>query len=897
MSRNTTPSRLVTVPGPTSPSGPVGVRIAGLPSTALDASMIPRSTELALQTAELDRQLLADAAQLSDALYALIGTAPARPFKARLVGLRRAVHQGTRIAPLIDTAAPPDVLGADLAERLHRHVALRRSRAGLFAELGHALSAETRSAATALAALIQDPAFAAGLGYASPDLYEDLLRWGKADAPARKPLDGAAVRLAKYASRAMAKPSPLTTFAASGFGHWVPGIGVAVRLEDSGRAEVAEVSLLPLARIAAALAHVPELAAAVRLRVNPSATALPSPEGERWLFTAPGPSGEVRTLPATPALAAILAAVTEAGSPARLRTLLGAATPGNSADAVLARLVRLGLLEVRLGLPDQRLDAAALCDWLNRHLPSQSGAPSPLLTGLRAIRDEIGAARDAAPGSHRRIASRLRHHLTEASTYLQLQPVSAELSIGPPYFHHTVATGPAASLDPAVWQPTLRDLALVPALLAPFDTLASARDGLRRHAVTTCGPGFRRPFTHFLQNFGGWWANAGSGAFAERDARRQDELRQLIAGTRPAPDGTVRLDPSAVRDLCGGWPGPETSGDSHAYYVQTLPDLSAGPGPGLVLNTVTGGHGTGRTRIARLLEASGASDAPEVEWTDHHDPAHGPLYAELDGVFGSALNQRTATTRYAIDLDGSASQRPPEHLIGPAELDVVHDLHVERLLLVHRPTGRVTRPVHLGLLATPLLPLQARLLVGAFGVTSYLFWSDWPQLWQLLPPERIDQSRAGLGTGAGNGGWTKLPRLALGSVVLRRATWFIDAGRAPARDTGESDAAHLVRVHTWRAALGLPRRCFLRVLTARPADGFTGPALHDKDRKPVFVDFAHAHLLRVFERAAATGRPLLLTEALPDPYDAPARPDGHRYATEFVIELPSAPADRGPHTC
>lgn len=224
----------------------------------------------------------------------------------------------------------------------------------------------------------------------------------------------------------------------------------------------------------------------------------------------------------------------------------------------------------------------------------------------------------------------------------------------------------------------------------------------------------------------------------------------------------------------------------------------------------------------------------------------------------------------------------------------MHDRHTQRLHLAHRPTGRVVRPLHLGLLATPLLPLPARLLVEAFGQTSYAFWSDWPQLWRLLPPEPTVPPGRGPAVTPG-AGWTKMPRLAIGALVLRRATWFIDGGRAPARTAGEPDAAHLVRVHTWRAALGLPQRCFLRVLTPRPADGFTGPALHDKDRKPVYLDFAHAHLVRVFERAAATGRPLLLTEALPDLHDAPAHRDGDRYATEFLIELPTAPvpaADR-----
>lgn len=178
MSRNTPP--------PTAPpavTAPVGVRIAGLPTTALDASRIPRSTELALRVTSLDQRLADDAAQLCDTLYALIGTAPARPFKARLVGLRRAVHQGARISPLLDAAAPPEVLGGALTGRLHDHAALRRTRAGLFAELHDVLPAETRTAAAALDTLFQDPAFATGLDYASPDLYEDLQRRGRAMRP------------------------------------------------------------------------------------------------------------------------------------------------------------------------------------------------------------------------------------------------------------------------------------------------------------------------------------------------------------------------------------------------------------------------------------------------------------------------------------------------------------------------------------------------------------------------------------------------------------------------------------------------------------------------------------------------------------------------------------------
>ncbi|MEU9098406.1 lantibiotic dehydratase [Streptomyces sp. NPDC048361] len=941
-----TASASTTTTSRSAPPGPrVGVRIAGLPTTALDTSRIPRSTELALRIVSLDQRLADDADRIGDTLHTLIGTEPARPHKARLVGLRRAVHQGARIDRLIEAAAPPRVLGAALTERLHTHATLRHTRTGLLAELDRVLPAETRSAADALGALVQDAAFATGLDYASPDLYEDLLRWSGRDPARRRPLDGAAVRLAKYAGRAMAKPSPLTTFAAVGFADWAPTVAgsagaagvlgpvgdasaagdLGVHLQSHALAQVAEASLLPLSRIAAALALVPELAGAVDLRVNPSATPTHSPDGgDRWLFTAPGPSGEVRALPATPALTAILEAAREAGSPQRLRALLGAPGPDSAADAVIARLVRLGLLEVRLGLPDQELDATTLCEWLGRHLSGQQhdARLTLLLADLRSVRDRIDTARNAPPGAHRRIADDLRRHLRDAARRLQLQPPNRPLESGPVHFHHTVAVGAAATLDAPAWQPALADLALLPALLAPFDTLTPPRKALVQHAVAAYGPGFGQPFTRFLQDFGGWWATAEAHAPSDRDTGRQDELRRLIAGTPPASDGTLRLDPRAVRDLCGTWPDPAFAGDTHACYVQTLPDPTTASGLGLVLNTVTCGHGTGLTRIARLLAAPAGDSAPHQALPPQtaapdralppqagapdrafppqaavpdgavppQDTPNGPLYAEFDAVFGSALNQRVPAARYALDLEGATSHRPPEQLIRPADLDVVHDRHTQRLHLVHRAMGRVVRPLHSGLLATPLLPLQARLLVEAFGQTSYAFWSDWPQLWHLLPARRTSAPPGGRDADTkAVPGWTALPRLAVGAVVVRRATWFIDPGQAPARAAGEEDAAHLVRIHAWRVALGLPQRCFLRVLTPRPADGFSGPALHDKDRKPVYLDFAHAHLLRVFERASASGRPLLLTEALPDLHDAPAYRDGRRHVSEFVVEMPTAP--------
>lgn len=883
-------------------ANPVGVRVAGLPADALDGSRIPLSTGLALRIVALDLEIHAHAEQICEALYALIATERALPFKPGLVGLRRAVHRGVRVPSPLDRAAPPEVIGEELTARLRRHTELRDARNDVFEHLADGLPGELRSAAAALAKLAEDPLFGLGLGYASPDLYDDVLRWARRERvqPGRRPLDRAAVSLAKYAARAVAKPSPLTTFAASGLGRWASdvgaaasGVGAAVRLEGSVRAEVVEVGLLPLSRITDALAHLPELDRAARLRVNPTATLVPSTDGGRWLFTAPGPSGEVRSLPATPALDAILEAARDAGTPARLRALLGAVASdpeaGGRADAVLAQLVRLGLLDCRVDLPDQCLSAATLVAWLDARVPAalRSERLTLLRDDLRAIRDQAAAPPPSDPAAHRDIATALRARTADAARRLGLLEPGDGLEQVTPYFHNTVIPGNAATLDQGSWQQVLADLALVPCLLAPFDALGPRRDALLRRAVAAYGIGFRQPFTAVLRDFGAWWGSTTTAAPAERDARRQAELRGLLLATTPDADGTVRLTRDAVRELCGGWIDPHAAADRYTCYVQALAMPDAPAGLGVVLNTVTCGHGTGRTRTAQLL-GLGTDSVPEHP----ADPPGSTLYAEFDASFGSTLNQRAQAVPYAIDLDGSVSGRPPSQLIRPADLEVVHDVGAGRLRLESCATGQSVRPLHLGLLATPLLPLPARMLVEAFGQNSYSFWSDWPQLWQTA-------------THGGTPG--RVARIALGSVVLRRACWFVEPGQAPARAAAESDANYLVGVHAWRTARGLPLRCYLRTLTTRPAEGYAeaeaeagaGAALRDKDRKPVYLDFSHPHLLRIFERAAASGRPLLLTEALPDLQDSPVHQDGQRHAAEFLIELDAAsdPTNERQGTC
>ncbi|MBS2534412.1 lantibiotic dehydratase [Catenulispora sp. NF23] len=870
------------------PDQGIGVRVAGLPADALDASRLVRSTEIAVGIVRLDRDVEEDAAVISAELHQLIGDpgARAQALKPSLVGLRRAVHRGIRIRALLDTTGVPEVLGPRLAERIEQHLKLRDERTEAFHELERVRADELSQAAVALADLLHDEDFAFGVSYASPDLYEDSNRWAGRlrEDSGRRELDKAGVRLAKYAARAMAKPSPLSTFAASGLGRWSaaqePGTGSrpAAWLEPTQRGHTVELSLLPLSRIAAALAHLPDFDAVARLRVNPFTATESVAGGDRLLFTAPGPAGSVRSLALNESLAALLHAARSARTPADLSSTLreaaGQANPEDAASATIhplvAQLISAGLLERLLPVPDQELDAATLAAWLDENSPvdGRSERLAGVLDALHAIAADLEHYPRTAPAEHRPIARRLHRNTASAARRLGLIASDDELDPRATFFHNSVLSSDAAVLDQSAWQDVVTHLSLVPGLLAPFDTLTPRRTALYERAVTESGAGFRQPLVSFVRDFGSWWEEQDSYEPIPRDAERQAAVLRLVE--------RGRLDPESVRDLTADWIEPPASHDRYTCYVQAFPD---GEGRiGAVLNTLACGRGIWRARTNRLLQVAQLGGSHD----DLDEPAAGPLYAELDGGFASTLNQRTPELRYAIDLAASWSGRDRRHRINPDDLMVTADPAGQRLRLESRSSGREVRPMHLGLLATPLLPMPARLLVEAFGQSSYSFWSDWPQFW---PAQAALTAQF---TTAAPGAPSRLPRVTLGSVVLRRAAWFLPPGTAPTPDPARSDASFLVQLHDWRERHAVPMRCFLRVLTVRTPGALPGATVQDKDRKPLYVDFSHRHLVRVFENAAASGRPLLLTEALPDLADAPAYPSGSRHAAEFVLEVGSS---------
>ncbi|MBF8194496.1 lantibiotic dehydratase [Nonomuraea sp. K274] len=317
--------------------------------------------------------------------------------------------------------------------------------------------------------------------------------------------------------------------------------------------------------------------------------------------------------------------------------------------------------------------------------------------------------------------------------------------------------------------------------------------------------------------------------------RELDRLRERARALAREGD----LSRRQVLDDTADWPAWLTSPSSAGFYLQILPGK-------VVVNAVHAGHGRASGRLHHLLRRAGT--APER-------PAGTDLpLAEFGGRYGSALNTRTPSTLFEIDLPGTASARDPGHRIPAGELQVVHDPETDLVSLHSERHGRI-EPVHLGMMGELALPAVSGFLERAFAPT-YLFHPSVPPLISLRD----------LANGA-----RRFPRVSVGDVVAQRARWTVPAAEVPARSG--PDAEYLLALAEWRHAYDLPERCFVR--------GWKPDTELGKSRKPSYVDFASWHLAALFERAARSHAALVIDEALPDPLagGAPA------HVTEYHVEI------------
>jgi hypothetical protein len=891
-----------------------GVRVAGMPVSALDGLRCRTATGHADDIVVLEAALHREGAALADALFHVIGDPTARECKGRLVALRRAIFNGRRppAAALDDRTLA--TLGPELAVRVRDWAARREQREALAAALRPKLEADVRAAAHALRDAVSAPSMQLSLLYTGAEILADAQRW--LTRPDRRGTGRTAVRLAKYVSRAAAKTSPLSLFTASGLGEWQAG-GPLLELADPQPCSVVDINLLVLYQLMITLAGRPALADRMGVRVNPAVAR----DGELVRFVVPGLAGTVRSLRRTRALDALMQGLDDGLVLADLRAALTSTRPDGDQHRRVAefvdRLLRIGLLELHLPVADQALDARSMLRWLDA---TRNGD-----AGLEDVRRNLAALAESLDGyaAAETLPARARHRTRIETAVAQLPPLGGASGAPvwsnslPVFFENAVLPGRAVVADRERWRPVLDDLRLVAELSRLYDPGLPARLALFAYVAERYGEGARIPLLRFFaaydeeQRAGGypdmrigpgdldpmralWRSFADPAGSLTRSLQASplpqlqllgDLRREIAAQVRGGGGNPERaeMDRDRIRSwLARAAPLALPRDGSVGCYVQ--PYL-AGAEPRFVLNGVRVGMGSGRTRIRTLMRRAFGEAAVGREPIARSAPGK-PLLVEIESGFASALNQRDPAVDRVLAYPSTVSARPESARVAPGDLVVVHDPSLGCVRLDRIQDRREVVPVHLGLFALPLLPPIVQFLVHVFGRSPTVF----------VPSMLAWDSVRGRDGGDDVQAW---PRVQMGAVTLRRRGWWIPAHRVPRRAATEDDAARLLAVTRWRHELGLPERCFVRVLQEPPDEAPEPPvpgrwpgdgrlaSWMGKSRKPMYIDFASWHLIQVFDRmVAGTGANLVVEEALPDLADAPRTPSGERRVVELIVETP-----------
>ncbi|MFE3553437.1 lantibiotic dehydratase [Streptomyces sp. NPDC059193] len=805
------------------------------------------------------------------------------------------------------------------------------------AELAGIHAAEKPATTTALRTAVGGRSFRRGLVQGSPDVFEQLDRWlqDPAALPGETVLRLLARQVARAATRP-SRYATFTVTADGSFRHG-PGTddipsAPPVRdrrgdAADSALRSVVEPNARMLQQLAWQLATRPELARRLTVRVNPSAV---EEDGHLWFLSA-GTGEPVARTPADEAVRSCLRLVREAPGGATLGGLradllaLGGRTPQQT-DALVDALAAVGLLELRLPFADQAPDQLGeLLAWIGpsggraRALPSgaphiPSAAPVPrsrsVAAPLRELRRLLRAYEDSdSPGERaatRTAARTLLRRPALAPTADQRVRVPARArarTAARVPFHETLLSDASGALPWERWQPLCADLQTVRRLAGLFDAdlplklaLASVlRDrfpgGLpllsfyryvqqSAHAVHAPAPG--RIGAAELRALLGGPASPDDGALAASGLGRLRRLAGLRArtldllgdgpGESGGPHGVVRIEAERLDALLDALPAHVRAPDSLTCFVQPLeidgrlPDDPAeeldGAPQRAVLAGLGTGFGAGRARHDRLRDQDATrrgaepADAPRPRYTA---TAPGRVYAETDGAFGSNLNLRAPGVAHRIDypFTTTGADCPEERRIQLTDLRAVLDPATELPVLRSARLDSVVVPLHLGSMAMPLLPPALRFLVRGFGVHG--------------ASERLPWDALGPLTTAGAVAFR--PRVELGRLTLRRATWRLPVRLFPVRRPTEPEHTYLVRLAAWLDGHGLPREFFARVVRG---GGEPGP-------RPLYVDVAVHPLLAAFTRSLPGGdraadAVLVLQEALPGP-------ERQTRVTEYALEI------------
>lgn len=780
----------------------VQLRVGGLPVEAACGLASPEARTWAEQVLATRTRVAELRQATSDELAQHVSDAP-DGLRKELVQIRRAVFNGRRTDRAI--AALPD----GLRETVGSIVATVSTAEAELAELEGAgrrnfddwLVSERRH----LAGLLKDEDFVDGLAIAAPGAGRSLRAYpdkGVVAAPSKE-MRKCERSLMSYAMRAAAKASPFSTFTPTALASFAQGKARWEHLPTRPRRH-SRWSVYPVARTLGWLREDRRWLHGLPLRLSRTVRTRPDgaldvvrsvyeyKDSHRAEDYATCQQSVVRLRHSE--VCRIVSEVLDEGARVFedvLDELVRRAglTPERAGEA-LARLVRLGFVEVdgldlhphtahRAGIARQVLRAAG------------GGETAALVRALDHYEDSASAVGGTTGQQRVEAIAEVRHAVEDLYEAAGLEaPLPRTVVYEDCVLGQEVYRGPRLR-----W--TDEECKALAVLVAVLDTAQTDRALMRGYFVQVVGqagrcsdvPGFLRSFDADLYDSHKTrtvdpeaatrqdpWLRWGE-AWRWTDARRR--LTTLLEECQDELDLLPLLTEGS--DLLDGLPLARHRYQHLFVFAQVLPEGSAGS---VVINRVFGQAGFGLSRFAYMHGEHGARVARDQEERARRSGVH---LAEVSG--GTAftnlnLHGPLLDTEIIQPGDPGGSHSPIR--LGLDEL-VLEDRPEENRLVLLTRDGTEVQPAYLGYLvlsATPVLTQMLSLLAPASNVVT-----------AFTPP--LPENRT----------TRVLPRVRIGSLVLRRRTLQVRVSELPDGDPSSPDG-YLQWVTWWRDT-GLPEHCYI----------------------------------------------------------------------------------------
>lgn len=331
----------------------------------------------------------------------------------------------------------------------------------------------------------------------------------------------------------------------------------------------------------------------------------------------------------------------------------------------------------------------------------------------------------------------------------------------------------------------------------------------------------------------------------------------FLSSLSPRLEYAEELETSLAQDR----PPPQGTRFTFSSFVQLFDDGDTSE-TRLVVNRVYEGIGWMAARFAHGDTASAAwLRSRMAEWITAQ--ANPEVAAELPiGGHCNDLQAHPMLTKKVLAWPGEPLLACRPGQVPLESLRIVRNKETGLLKLVD-PDGIAILPIYLG----------AALPTPGWG-SAY-----WLRL--IANPVAIRRPKAG--PDSRDGSLVQfVPRTEYGSVVLRRARWFVDSNFLATEFLAGDGLSRLKGALTFCRKYGIPERFYAQVPEVETA---IRTGRHDHRAKPLFIDVAIPWCLDLLERLVKSSTRMVLSEPLPDTGSPGDDGCEDRYATEILAEL------------